>query len=144
MFYRINLLSLFDDSSFYIFKNISPNLSKNFFFIIVIFIFSLLIVLVLSGLNFVLFYYFNIKNIKVLTPYECGFIPMTERKLNFNVNFYVVAVLFIIFDLEIVLLFPWVITFLYLGLFGFYVMVIFFIILILGLILEFKSNILSL
>ncbi|HYH27855.1 MAG TPA: NADH-quinone oxidoreductase subunit A [Actinomycetota bacterium] len=60
-----------------------------------------------------------------VAPYECGIVPEHEPVERFPVKFYVVAMLFIIFDIEIIFLFPWAVTFRQLGLFGLVEMVIF-------------------
>ena len=63
-------------------------------------------------------------------PYECGFSPVYgQTRTNFSIHFYIVAMLFLIFDLEIVLLFPISLTLLQVGLFGFAIAVVFFLIL---------------
>ncbi|MGH2739887.1 MAG: NADH-quinone oxidoreductase subunit A [Actinomycetota bacterium] len=58
-------------------------------------------------------------------PYECGIVPEYEPKDRFPVKFYVVAMLFIIFDIETIFLFPWAVTFRQLGIFGLVEMVVF-------------------
>lgn len=60
-----------------------------------------------------------------LAPYECGIVPEHEPPERFDVKFYVVAMLFIIFDIETIFLFPWAVTFRQLGLFGLVEMVVF-------------------
>ena len=60
-----------------------------------------------------------------LAPYECGIIPERTPSERFPVKFYVIAMLFIIFDIEIIFLFPWAVTFRQLGLFGLVEMAIF-------------------
>ncbi len=60
-----------------------------------------------------------------LAPYECGIVPEHEPAERFPVKFYVVAMLFIIFDIETIFLFPWAVTFRQLGLFGLVEMAIF-------------------
>jgi len=113
------------------------------YYVFLVFILATLLVSVMGGVNLVLFFDPNIKESELRTTYECGFIPFTNRRLNFNINFHVVAILFIIFDLEVLFLFPWVVNLPFIGLFGFYSMVVFFALLVLGLILEFRSGILS-
>ena len=61
-----------------------------------------------------------------LSAYECGFEPFNDSRMEFDVRFYLVAILFIIFDLEIAFLFPWAISLGQIGLFGFISMMIFF------------------
>src|SRR3954466_11334674 len=60
-----------------------------------------------------------------LSAYECGFNAFDDARMKFDVRFYLVAILFIIFDLEVAFLFPWAITFGELGWFGFWSMMIF-------------------
>ncbi|HUG87309.1 MAG TPA: NADH-quinone oxidoreductase subunit A [Actinomycetota bacterium] len=60
-----------------------------------------------------------------LAPYECGIVPEHEPPERFPVKFYVIAMLFIIFDIETIFLFPWAVSFRQLGLFGLVEMVIF-------------------
>jgi NADH:ubiquinone oxidoreductase subunit 3 (subunit A) len=59
------------------------------------------------------------------SPYECGFAAFESARLKFDVRYYLVAILFIIFDLEIAFLFPWAVVLEELGMFGFWAMVIF-------------------
>ena len=60
-----------------------------------------------------------------LSAYECGFEPFNDSRMEFDVRFYLVAILFIIFDLEIAFLFPWAVSFQNIGLFGFLSMIFF-------------------
>jgi len=75
-----------------------------------------------------------------LSPYECGFEPFEDSRMKFEVRFYLVAILFIIFDLEIAFLFPWAITLGSIGLLGFSSMMIFLFILTVGFIYEWKKG----
>ena len=75
-----------------------------------------------------------------LSPYECGFEPFDDSRMEFDVRFYLVAILFIIFDLEIAFLFPWAISLGKIGLFGFISMMIFLFILTIGFIYEWKKG----
>lgn len=74
------------------------------------------------------------------SPYECGFEAFEDARMKFDVRYYLVAILFIIFDLEIAFLFPWAIVFTELGIFGFTVMMIFLAILVVGFIYEWKKG----
>src|ERR1035438_3627547 len=69
-----------------------------------------------------------------LSPYECGFEAFEDSRMRFDVRYYLVAILFILFDLEIAFLFPWAVVLPEIGLFGFWSMVIFLGILIIGLV----------
>jgi NADH-quinone oxidoreductase subunit A len=75
-----------------------------------------------------------------LAPYECGFDAFEDARHKFDVRFYLVSILFIIFDLEIAFLFPWAITLSDIGLFGFWSMVSFLGILTVGFIYEWKKG----
>lgn len=75
-----------------------------------------------------------------LSPYECGFEAFSDSRHKFDVRFYLVAILFIIFDLEIAFLFPWAITLGNIGLFGFWSMMIFLGVLTVGFIYEWKKG----
>ena len=74
------------------------------------------------------------------SPYECGFEPFQDSRLEFDVRFYLVAILFIIFDLEIMFLFPWAITLGKIGELGFWSMMIFLGLLTVGFIYEWKKG----
>ncbi len=75
-----------------------------------------------------------------LSAYECGFEPFDDSRIEFDVRFYLVAILFIIFDLEIAFLFPWAITLGNIGLLGFCSMMVFLFILTVGFIYEWKKG----
>ena len=75
-----------------------------------------------------------------LSAYECGFEAFGDSRMEFDVRFYLVAILFIIFDLEIAFLFPWAISLGKIGLLGFSSMMIFLFILTIGFIYEWKKG----
>ncbi len=75
-----------------------------------------------------------------LSAYECGFEAFNDSRMEFDVRFYLVAILFIIFDLEIAFLFPWAISLGKIGIFGFISMMIFLFILTIGFIYEWKKG----
>ncbi len=75
-----------------------------------------------------------------LSPYECGFDPFDDARGRFDVRFYLVAILFIIFNLEVAFLFPWAISLGDTGVFGFWSMVIFLAILTVGFIYEWRKG----
>jgi len=74
------------------------------------------------------------------SPYECGFEAFEDTRMRFDVRYYLVAILFIIFDLEIAFLFPWAVVLDQIGLFGFVAMMIFLGILVIGFIYEWKKG----
>ena len=90
----------------------------------------------------VLNYFFSPKNpdSEKLSAYECGFEAFGDSRMEFDVRFYLVAILFIIFDLEIAFLFPWAISLGSIGLLGFCSMMIFLFILTVGFIYEWKKG----
>jgi NADH-quinone oxidoreductase subunit A len=75
-----------------------------------------------------------------LSAYECGFEPFEDSRVKFDVRYYLVAILFIIFDLEIAFLFPWAVALAKIGLFGIVAMAIFLGILVVGFIYEWKRG----
>ena len=75
-----------------------------------------------------------------LSAYECGFEAFDDSRMEFDVRFYLVAILFIIFDLEIAFLFPWAISLGNIGPLGFWSMMIFLFILTIGFIYEWKKG----
>ena len=75
-----------------------------------------------------------------LSPYECGFGAFEDARMKFDVRYYLVAILFILFDLEIAFLFPWAVVLKEIGLFGYVSMLIFLAILVVGFIYEWKRG----
>ena len=75
-----------------------------------------------------------------LSPYECGFEAFEDTRMRFDVRYYLVAILFIVFDLEIAFLFPWAVALNKIGLYGLIAMGIFLAILIVGFIYEWKKG----
>ena len=75
-----------------------------------------------------------------LSPYECGFEPFQDARSKFDVRFYLVAILFIIFDLEVAFLFPWAVALGKLGMFGFWSMIVFLGVLTIGFIYEWRKG----
>jgi NADH-quinone oxidoreductase subunit A len=75
-----------------------------------------------------------------LSAYECGFNAFDDARMKFDVRFYLVAILFIIFDLEVAFLFPWAVAFAELGWFGFWSMMVFLGVLTVGFIYEWRKG----
>jgi len=71
-----------------------------------------------------------------LSAYECGFEPFTSSRIRFDVTFSIIAILYLIFDLEIVILIPWVISCVKVGIFGYSIILIFLVLLMIGFIVE--------
>ena len=75
-----------------------------------------------------------------LSSYECGFEPFEDARGRFDVRYYLVAILFIIFDLEVAFLFPWAVSLGHIGLFGFWSMIVFLGVLTVGFIYEWRKG----
>ena len=80
------------------------------------------------------------KDEQKLSPYECGFEAFDDSRMKFDVRYYLVAILFIIFDLEIAFLFPWAVSLDTVGKFGLIAMALFLAILVVGFIYEWKKG----
>ena len=113
-----------------------------FYLVAILFIIFLIVALGLSCVFILLNFVLSPKNPdpEKLSAYECGFEPFNDSRMEFDVRFYLVAILFIIFDLEIAFLFPWAISLGQIGLFGFISMMIFLFILTIGFIYEWKKG----
>ena len=116
----------------------STDFLNNYLTIIIFLAIALILSLGFLILNFA----FSPKNPdpEKLSSYECGFEPFNDSRMEFDIRFYLVAILFIIFDLEIAFLFPWAITLGNIGLFGFFSMMLFLFILTIGFIYEWKKG----
>jgi len=79
-------------------------------------------------------------DVEKLSAYECGFEAFEDARVKFDVRFYLVAILFIIFDLEIAFLFPWAVSLGEIGVFGFWSMMLFLGVLTIGFIYEWKKG----
>ena len=77
---------------------------------------------------------------KKLSPYECGFEAFEDARMKFDVRYYLVAILFILFDLEIAFLFPWAVVLPDIGFFGYAAMMVFLAILVVGFVYEWKKG----
>ena len=75
-----------------------------------------------------------------LSPYECGFEAFEDARMKFDVRYYLIAILFILFDLEIAFLFPWAVVLPDIGGFGFWSMMVFLAILVIGFVYEWKKG----
>ena len=80
------------------------------------------------------------KDSEKLSPYECGFEAFEDSRMKFDVRYYLVAILFIIFDLEIAFLFPWAVSLDVIGGFGLLAMAIFLLVLVVGFVYEWKKG----
>ncbi len=106
-----------------------------------IFIFLLIILVALGGTLIVAAVVRPSKPCKIKTmPYECGVDPVDSARKRYTVRFYIVAILFVVFDVETIFLFPWAVQFKLLGAFGFIEMMVFLAILIVGYIWIWKKG----
>jgi len=101
--------------------------------------------IVLSGILLTLSFLLapNLANFEKSSSYECGFEPFGDGHNSFNLQFYIVGILFIIFDLEIAFMIPWAIVVGNLGVFGYWIMIFFLIILTIGFVYEWKKGALN-
>ena len=113
-------------------------MSFELFIILIYLIFSLILSSVIVFIAMLLIN--RTGDIEKISAYECGFHPFEDSRSTFDVRFYLVAILFIIFDLEITFLFPWSINFERLDISGYISMMIFIYILLLGFIYEWKKG----
>jgi len=118
---------------------------NNFFFLeynslLVFLICSLIISIVLVLVSYLSSTYSNVSSVEKLSAYECGFEPFEDARNSFDVRFYLIAILFLIFDIEIVFLFPWSVTFFYTSSFGFWVVMDFIAELVIGYIYIWKKG----
>ena len=106
---------------------------------------TLLFLLVAIGIGIALIIIGNVLGPKTptaekLSPYECGFLPFEDARLKFDVRYYLLAILFIVFDLEIAFVFPWALVFRELGVFGLVEMGVFLALLFIGFIYVWKRG----
>ena len=109
--------------------------------------FGKILIFIILGIVFVILCLFANKLIRPNRPtlekrkvYECGENPVGSPWIKFNIRFYVIALIFLIFDVEVVLLFPWALTYKEFGLYGFLVGIIFFLVLGLGMDIEWRKG----
>lgn len=99
---------------------------------------SLVLTCIILALSYILSPKEN--DIEKISPYECGFSPFEDTRYKFDVRFYLIAILFIIFDLEVSYLFPWALSLSHINEFGFWTMFLFLIILTIGFVYEWKQG----
>ena len=102
----------------------------------------LILAIIISYVAFGISYLFGIRadDSNKLSAYECGFTPFEDARNTFEIHFYLVAILFLMFDLEISFLYPWAISLSAISFVGYFAMVIFLILLTLGFIYEYKKG----
>jgi NADH-ubiquinone oxidoreductase chain 3 len=111
--------------------------------ILMLFIFIPFLSFILLALNILLSA--NKPDESKISPFECGFLPVLGKtRSNFNIQFYLIAMLFLIFDLEILLIFPAALSLYQISTFGFAMLIVFFLVLTFGFILEIGTGAISL
>jgi NADH-quinone oxidoreductase subunit A len=108
------------------------------FFILIFLCVSIFLSVIIFGLSYILA--LHKPDTEKLSPYECGFDPYEDARQAFDVRFYLVSILFIVFDLEAMYLFPWVVSLNQIGLVGFWTMIDFIVELGIGLIYAWRTG----
>jgi NADH:ubiquinone oxidoreductase subunit 3 (subunit A) len=113
----------------------------NYIFLLVFFILSFIISLIL----FIVSYLFSkqLGGVEKLSAYECGFEPFDDARTYFDIKFYLIALLFLLFDIEVLFLFPWSISLSCIGFFGYWLMIEFIFELTLGYVYAWKIGVLD-
>ena len=111
---------------------------EQYFPVLLFILFGMIVGAVLLGVGTLLSP--NRPDAEKLSPYECGFEAFEDARMKFDVRYYLVAILFILFDLEIAFLFPWAVVLPKIGLFGFTAMMIFLAVLVVGFVYEWMKG----
>ena len=111
---------------------------EQYFPVLLFILFGMLVGAVLLGVGKLLSP--NRPDAEKLSPYECGFEAFEDARMKFDVRYYLVAILFILFDLEIAFLFPWAVVLPQIGFFGFAAMMVFLAVLVVGFLYEWKKG----
>jgi len=107
---------------------------RNYFAIFCFLFFSIILSTIIFFLSF--FLSAKLDDVEKLTAYECGFNPFSDSRTEFDIKFYIVAILFIIFDLEVSFLFPFSVCFDIINIHSFYIVLLFLMLLTIGFIFE--------
>jgi len=113
----------------------------NYVFLMIFFGLSLLLALILFTISYLMAKQSG--GVEKLSAYECGFEPFDDARTHFDVKFYLIALLFLLFDIEVLFLFPWSVSLGCLGFFGYWLMIEFLIELTLGYIYAWKIGVLD-
>ncbi len=120
---------------------VSSYIQLECFYLFIYFLIAFTLGLVILSLSFL--FVTQQPDVEKLSSYECGFDPFGDARNPFNIHFYLVGILFIIFDLEITFLFPWGMALKNLGIFGYWSMFFFLLLLTLGFIYEWVKGALN-
>lgn len=121
--------------------DIKFNISLEFIKLTHFLYFSILLSLILFCVSFFLIY--KTFDFEKLTVYECGFNPFDDARSRFDIKFYLVAILYLIFDIEIVFFYPYVYSFFFNSFFLIYIILLFLFIILLGFFYEWKKGVLT-
>ena len=114
------------------------SLLTEYVYLYIPFCISVLICILLFGIVTLITY--KQYDLEKISAYECGFHPYEDTREKFNIRFYLVSILFIIFDIEVTYLFPWAVCLSFMDFYSFFVMIVFLVILTLGFIYEWKKG----
>jgi NADH:ubiquinone oxidoreductase subunit 3 (subunit A) len=117
---------------------INISLGLEYLYILNSVLLSILISFLLYGIILLITY--KEYDVEKISAYECGFHPFEDTREKFNIRFYLVSILFIIFDLEITFLFPWSVNLININILGFWIMCLFLLILTIGFIYEWMKG----
>jgi NADH:ubiquinone oxidoreductase subunit 3 (subunit A) len=106
--------------------------------VLIYFVIALALAVLIMGLSFV--FATRKADPEKISAYECGFDPFDDARSRFDIQFYLVAILFIIFDLEVTFLFPWALSLHHVGVFGFWSMMAFLLVLTIGFVYEWRKG----
>lgn len=112
------------------------NQSPNYLFLYLLIALFTLVSFALTLLSYI--FVKQNEDIEKISSYECGFQPFEDSRNKFNIKYYLIAILFIIFDLELIFLVPWVLTLNSCGIVSFWIMLVFLFILTVGFVYEWK------
>lgn len=117
---------------------IDPAMSQEFIGVFMLILLSIILSTIISGASYIVGV--KLPDSEKVSVYECGFDPFGSSRVPFSVKFFLVGILFLIFDLEISFLFPWCVVYNQIGLFGFWTMYVFLVILTVGLVYEWAKG----
>nr|YP_010426363.1 NADH dehydrogenase subunit 3 [Terpios hoshinota]USL48477.1 NADH dehydrogenase subunit 3 [Terpios hoshinota] len=113
-------------------------MSQEFIGVFMLILLSIILSTIISGASYIVGV--KLPDSEKVSVYECGFDPFGSSRVPFSVKFFLVGILFLIFDLEISFLFPWCVVYNQIGLFGFWTMYVFLVILTVGLVYEWAKG----
>jgi NADH-quinone oxidoreductase subunit A len=113
-------------------------INEDYYLLVIFFLFALFLSVILFALSY--FVAYQAGYTEKLSTYECGFDPFDDARGTFDVRFYLVAILFLLFDLEVIFLYPWFLVFSFLSFYSFWVVFTFLVILTFGFFYEWRKG----